>query len=245
LNEKGFETLTIFPNIDEEKNIIREESFTPDENKAVFYSGKGNEERAYMAFERGEVQPIYSTIGGNRLYIPDRRELYTQEISLEMWEKASTKYAESARGQVQTFVCGARADGVFRSVELEELINNEKVTEINGVPRERFQKAFRESPRKAFEEICKTELDQAKSLAMQKGDKAMFDDVEKRSQTFQTQRERENSQAPQRSLEQNKPVEKSAPPSGSTHPLMAKYGPAPDPAKDKEKPTDKDLDYDR
>lgn len=51
-----------------------------------------------------------------------------------------------------------------------------------------------------------------------------------------------------RSLEQNKPAEKpqekSAAPSGSIHPLIAKYGPAPDPAKDKEKPKDKGLEKD-
>ena len=224
--------------------LVSENSFKPEKDKAIFYSGDRGENE--LRASKAGLQPIQETQGGQQLKLPDRYELYGEKVAKALWKEASVEYAKSAEGKVITFVCGAKLNGTFRTAELEPLVKNEKVTEINGVPREHFQKAFRESPDKAFEEICKAELNQAKNLAMQKGDKASLDDVGKRSQAFQSQRERENSQTPPRSLEQNKPPEKSqeksAASSGSTHPLIQKYGLVPDPAADKSK--DKGLEKD-
>lgn len=220
--------------------LIAQHSFQPEKDKAVFYSGdnRENEKRAVKA----GLQSIQETEGGKSLNFPNRYEQYGEKVANALWKEASKEYARTAEGKVTTFVCGAEKDSIFCTTELKILVNSEKVTEINGVSREHFQKAFRESPDKAFEEICKAELNQAKSLAMQQGDKALLDDVEKRSQAFQ--RERENSQAPPRSPEQNKPAEKpqekSVAPSSSTHPLIEKYGRVPAPSNDKDKGLEKD-----
>ncbi len=113
--------------------------FSTPPGKSVFYSGKGNRERALASVEQGG-RPIDATPGGAAL---NEENLYGEFSPLrgeadKIWSRASTRYAESASGDVTAYVRGASPDRVFGSTELPVLLKNQQVTSINGIPRDRL-----------------------------------------------------------------------------------------------------------
>ncbi len=70
-------------------------------------------------------------------------DAYGKEGNTQIWLENSREFAASISGTVQTFVCGARDTSIFRTVELPTLLDNEKVTTINGVDRQEL-KDFRD-----------------------------------------------------------------------------------------------------
>ncbi|MFM6051839.1 MAG: hypothetical protein ACKPA7_09400, partial [Sphaerospermopsis kisseleviana] len=85
----------------------------------------------------------------------------------------SKRYAENARGHVNTFVMGAKANRVFRTTELPALVKNQKVKSINGVNRRIFEKAYAKDPNRAFRLICLSELRRDKREGIPAGDKKL------------------------------------------------------------------------
>ncbi|HEX8474592.1 MAG TPA: hypothetical protein VF666_11205 [Pyrinomonadaceae bacterium] len=122
--------------------LIKQSSFAPDKDKALFYSGRGNKSLAQEAVRRDGLQTIEATEGGKRLDTPGRHPFYGKEAAIELWDEASRKFARAAEGKITTCVAGAPTEGTFRRVELKEILNNPKITEINGVSAETFRQAY-------------------------------------------------------------------------------------------------------
>lgn len=51
-----------------------------------------------------------------------------------IWDEVSKRFVREARGEVITLTGGAPGDGVFRLTELPELLNNQSITHIDGIP---------------------------------------------------------------------------------------------------------------
>lgn len=122
----------------------------------VFYSGK---ERTEFHLARGEEVTTWNSdrakqycIGRRATLIentPDGKWLSEtilqnyQQINTRqaenLWKEASRSYARNAKGDVTCFTKNATEDRVFRQVELPELAKNQRVSHINGIPREKLQ----------------------------------------------------------------------------------------------------------
>lgn len=60
----------------------------------------------------------------------------------KIWAAASERYTKEASGSITAFVEEAKQEKVFRNNELKTLVNNEKVTDINGVHREGLKNIY-------------------------------------------------------------------------------------------------------
>lgn len=154
-------------------DIVKSGDFSTNENGSVFYSGRyqveGKQElesNKNLAFDavnsKNNCQMIQHTKAGASLNRFDKFNLVDPNEVNKNWKEASAGLARSAKGDVTAFTCGARKQDVFRSVELGELVKNEKVTNINGVSRDSLQKAFNENPDKAYAMVCNGEIKQAR-----------------------------------------------------------------------------------
>ena len=71
-----------------------------------------------------------------------------QEVGLSgeevahIWAVASRRFINALQGNVTAFVTGADSRSVFRSVELPLLLQNAKVTQINGTDKHIFSLSF-------------------------------------------------------------------------------------------------------
>ena len=107
-------------------------------SKSVFYSGAGNRKLAEQFAVAEDKMTLEMTPGGKFL---DDLKLFDQgsplkpEQATKVWSRLSRRYAEQAAGDVFCFVAGARATGVFTTVELPELRKNRKVGNIYHVSR--------------------------------------------------------------------------------------------------------------
>lgn len=66
-------------------------------------------------------------------------EYFGRKDEGKIWDYLSQEYAMAADGEVVTFVSDARRHSIFRRMEMPALLNNPKVTNINGVPREELK----------------------------------------------------------------------------------------------------------
>jgi RHS repeat-associated protein len=142
------------------QKIVDEHTFATDKDKAVFYSGKDhsgtkNHDRALADVSRRQAQPIDVLDGGKAL---NDENLYSKFNPLYAeadiyWSQASEKYAKGASGDIIAHVNGAKSDRVFATIELPILLDNEKVTTINGVPRKFLQRMEGENPGSAFKAL--------------------------------------------------------------------------------------------
>ena len=105
------------------------------------------------------------------------------------WIRSSRHYAEQASGSVEAYVVGAIEKGTFRRVELPALLANEKVTDINGIPREDLAALSRTD---AFERICEAELAREAELVRTLGEctqrTALTQDIEARREVLENWR---------------------------------------------------------
>ncbi|MBG0809498.1 hypothetical protein IY145_08910 [Methylosinus sp. H3A] len=135
--------------------IADEASVATPKDKAVFYSGEGNRKKALAAAERGSV-PIDKTECGRAL---EAENLYSEANELRnrtadgYWTRASQRFAENASGDVTAYVHGASPDRVFAQTELPVLLENRKVTSINGMPTQLLRSMEENSPGSAFRAI--------------------------------------------------------------------------------------------
>ncbi len=102
-------------------------------NRAVFYSGKGNREKAEVFATANGKKTLEMTPGGNWL---DKQKLFgpnsplSEAQATKVWRKLSKRYAEQASGNTVGFVKEARQNGVFNDVEYPALLSNPKVTNV-------------------------------------------------------------------------------------------------------------------
>jgi len=80
-------------------------------------------------------------------------------------DAVSEKFAQEVSGDVATRVVGAGELRVFRRIELETLLENEKVTSVNGVAREELKDLYDQDPKAAFQKICESEIGQRREHA--------------------------------------------------------------------------------
>lgn len=144
-------------NIGEAVNYIKtsekiDVSSRPD--RAVFYSGgqeiryKGEKhgENRKKAEEFCDKNQEYTTLErtsfGHYLEKNDfeLRKTFGDVGIKKLWTTTSERYAREASGKITAFVEEAKHDKIFRTDELKTLINNDKVTTINGVPREELKR---------------------------------------------------------------------------------------------------------
>ena len=64
-----------------------------------------------------------------------------EEIT-EIWRIASSRYIKEASGNIHAFVEGADERSTFCTTELSEIMENPKITHINGVEKSLFSKTF-------------------------------------------------------------------------------------------------------
>ena len=102
-------------------------------NAAVFYSGRGNRELAEaFALQNGRMT-LEMTRGGQflddlQLFAPNSP--LTPEQATQVWSRLSQRFAAEASGNATGFVHGARAEGIFNTVEFPALRINPKITNV-------------------------------------------------------------------------------------------------------------------
>jgi hypothetical protein len=199
-------------NFQEHFNRIAESSSVKSKDKAVFYSGEGNQQRAIDYAQKTGAVPIDHTPAGKQLNgiynkafeyygnkllgnkatdavmnkVSERygnRRLGNKAADAVM-DKVSERFAKNARGHVNTFVIGAKPERIFRTTELPALLNNSKVKSINGVDRNDLKKLHDRDPNRAFDQICRAELVRDIKEARNKKDQKLLADVKKRMETY-------------------------------------------------------------
>ncbi len=193
------------------------EEFRHDAGRTVVYSGLGNHDRA-LALGK-EVERIEDTPGGKKLndekvfdyykveYFDRLKTHYRdrgnnevvaknkayqdcEELARAHWDPASRNYASCAEGDVRTYVVGGKAAGTFRQVELPALLENPKVSSINGVPREELKKLYDADPSVeklvVLNRICEAELVQDARRVAETGDPQLAEDLQVRQRRFET-----------------------------------------------------------
>jgi hypothetical protein len=71
---------------------------------------------------------------GSHLNYPEKDPLFL--VARNLWDVLSSRFAGAATGRIEIIAEGAFNDSVFRTVELETLLSNDKITTINGLDRE-------------------------------------------------------------------------------------------------------------
>ncbi|MDP3281932.1 MAG: hypothetical protein U1D41_16120 [Nitrosomonas sp.] len=89
----------------------------------------------------GVAWSLEDTPGGEfllslQLNYPETDPLFV--IVRNLWDILSSRFAGSATGRIEIIAEGAFNDSVFRTVELETLLSNDKITAINGLDRKYF-----------------------------------------------------------------------------------------------------------
>lgn len=114
----------------------------------------------------------------------------------KVMEHVSRTFIENIEGDVETCVCGADLNRVFYQVEMEALIANDKVTTINGVPRETLKDILKsgdpDAKYKTFTAICEAELKMIYARATDpsnKHQKFWAEDYEARKAFFEMEQE--------------------------------------------------------
>ena len=67
-----------------------------------------------------------------------------KEKVTKVWQLASRRFIESASGNITAFVDNADPRSVFRSEELPAILENDKITTINGIEKRLFASRFEE-----------------------------------------------------------------------------------------------------
>jgi hypothetical protein len=104
------------------------------QNGAVFYSGAGNRALAEQFATANGRTTIEMTPGGKwlesqDLFNPETSPLSPSQAS-QVWAVLSERFAQGATGNAIGFVKGARAAGVFNSIEYPALLRNPNVTNV-------------------------------------------------------------------------------------------------------------------
>ena len=101
-------------------------------NQAVFYSGPGQRTLAEAFAQQNGKLTLEMTNGGRWL---DAQRLFesgslTKAEAVQVWSRLSERFASAASGNATGFVNGARATGIFNTVEYPTLMANPNVTNV-------------------------------------------------------------------------------------------------------------------
>lgn len=91
----------------------------------------------------------------------EAENLYASPLSLfadDIWAAASVKYAGEASGSCRCFIANAPAERVFRKHELAALLDNDKVTDLNNIPRQALKSIHEQNPNAAFAAVEQADL---------------------------------------------------------------------------------------
>jgi len=172
--------------------------FSSPKDHSVFYSGESytnydvylNKDRAFEFIENNDTYTTIETTKGGHL-LQNVYENFERQDANKITSTASQQYAALASGEVRTFVVDASENGIFRSIELPILLDNEKVTSINGVDREELKTLYDRNPEAAYNKVCEAELQRDRTIAEdifdKTGDSRSLDDVEHREKLYQDQ----------------------------------------------------------
>jgi hypothetical protein len=103
---------------------VDELDFSTPRNKAVFYSGPGQYEKAVAFATRTNGMTIEMTEGGKQLLSDPSFQLLSPDQKYKVWEKASGPFASQASGKINAFIEGAKPGGAFRKIEEQALKEN-------------------------------------------------------------------------------------------------------------------------
>jgi hypothetical protein len=103
------------------------------ENGSVFYSGAGNRALAEeFAVSNGrttlEMTPGGSWLDAQGLFGPSSP--LTPSEATQVWSTLSGRFAAGASGNAVGFVEGARAGGIFNTIEFPALLDNPNITNV-------------------------------------------------------------------------------------------------------------------
>jgi RHS repeat-associated protein len=96
--------------------------FSTPPNGAVFYSGAGQGAKAAAFAEQSGGMTIEMTQGGQDLMADPVFQTLSPGQQYQIWQAASTPFAQGASGSINAFINGARTTGTFRTIE-EPILN--------------------------------------------------------------------------------------------------------------------------
>lgn len=186
--------------VEEWKEFVESDftAFSAPPNGSVFWSGKKNRCRAEsfanhqaklgnfaVTLERtsGGQQIDHAGADGEGLFKDPEIE---KSDAREIWARAGARFAREARGEVHSFSAGSHEQSVFRSVEMPLLLENERVTAINGIPRERLRMIARRDAREAHRMLVAAEIARDRQRGREQHDLGLLEDVEERQRVAET-----------------------------------------------------------
>lgn len=173
---------------------------------SVVYSGEGNMKRAEKFASQNNMKTISHTEGGRYLESPNRFKEHGVGKARALWAAGSDKFVRTIKGDVRTFVAGAKPNGVFREREAGVMVNNKDIGKINGVDRDKLKNLYDKTYQKSlgkglshrdaradastqtYRATAIAELRQARKEAYQSADKKQIADYQKRKDAYLNQR---------------------------------------------------------
>lgn len=135
--DKGMEIAsTLDVSSKENSVVVYSISFQPtsvNRDKAFAYVKKNP---GHMLIEHTECGAKLVEMGFESAKTLNKDEIMT------IWSEASRRFIAAASGNVTAFVDGADPRSVFRTVELPNILQNKKITTINGIDKFLFARQF-------------------------------------------------------------------------------------------------------
>ena len=110
------------------------------------------------------------------------------EAELKVWGCASTEFMRAKFRLVETAVCGAGPERVFRKYEIDGVVKNRRVRSANNRPMQLFADFYAISPYETYRLFCLTELLEARRHASKENTKATWSDYRERRRFFVLER---------------------------------------------------------
>lgn len=167
--------------------------------KKAFPSYRNSGLTIYYLFLAEAFAPYKDKKGNLTLSTDEKKELKKESdlVADSVMRYVSKKFISHAHGEVETCVCGAAFNRVFYDLELRTLMKNNKITKINGVPREELKATYDSGDKNAvyntYTEICLAELEMIHTRAMHADTKGMknfwMDDYHGRRKFFELEQQ--------------------------------------------------------
>lgn len=130
--------------------IARSYDVSSKENSVVLYSisfqpTQVNREKAfkYIKSNPDKIMIEHTECGAKLVEIGfESIKTLNQEDIMTIWGEASRRFVAAASGNVTAFVDGADPRGVFRTVELPNILQNPNIKTVNDIDKYEFAKQF-------------------------------------------------------------------------------------------------------
>jgi len=133
-------------------HVARSYDVSTPENGAVLYSvsyqpTKQNRDQAFaFAMAHPDKMVIEHTDCGAKLVemgLSSNDSGLTADEIAEIWSIASKRFIKAAAGELTAFVDNADPRSVFRRMELPNILENSRLTTINGIDKREFAEKFK------------------------------------------------------------------------------------------------------